>query len=92
VALNFPGYPALDVAFRRAAASTSVSLGQALLMTVTVLCAGHAKLLRQLSSEGGQISMLISVASEKVGNFSIGPQVSRLLAEAGITLELDLAV
>lgn len=59
------------------------------------LCAGrfnkaHAALLHTIRSEGGDTSLLVTLSSAAVSNFSLAPEVSRLFGELGVTLEFEI--
>jgi hypothetical protein len=51
----------------------------------------HAALLHAICSEGGEISLLVTLSSTVVSTFSLPPQVSRMFGELGITLEFEIA-
>ena len=50
----------------------------------------HAELLRTLRSEGGEISLLVTLSPAAVNTFSLEPGVSRMFGEIGITLEFEI--
>jgi hypothetical protein len=50
----------------------------------------HAELLQTIRSEGGEISLLVTLSSAALNSFSLPPQVSRMFGEIGITLEFDI--
>jgi len=50
----------------------------------------HAALLRTIRSEGGEISLLVTLSPTAVNTFSLPPQVSRIFGELGITLEFEI--
>jgi hypothetical protein len=49
----------------------------------------HAQTLRRIVAEGGQVSLLITAPAGEVGVFSLGPAVSRVFSELGVTLEFE---
>lgn len=51
----------------------------------------HAALLDTIRSEGGEISLLVTLSSTSLSTFSLSPEVSRLFGQLGITLEIELA-
>jgi hypothetical protein len=51
----------------------------------------HAALLHTIRSEGGEISLLITLSPTAVSTFSLPPQLSRLFGDMGITLEFEIA-
>jgi hypothetical protein len=50
----------------------------------------HAELLQTIRSEGGEISLLVTLSTAAVNTFSLPPLVSRLFGEIGITLEFEI--
>ena len=50
----------------------------------------HSALLQTIRSEGGEISLLVTLSTAAVNAFSLAPQVSRMFAELGITLEFEI--
>ncbi len=50
----------------------------------------HAALFDAICSEGGEISLLVTLSSTAVSAFSLPPQVSRIFGERGITLEFEI--
>jgi hypothetical protein len=51
----------------------------------------HAALLHRIRSEGGEISLLVTLSSAAANTFSLLPHVSQILGELGITLEFEIA-
>jgi hypothetical protein len=50
----------------------------------------HAALLHTIRSEGGEISLLVTLSATAVDTFSLPPQVSRIFGELGIALEFEI--
>jgi hypothetical protein len=50
----------------------------------------HSAWIRSIHSEGGEISLLVTLSPTAVSTFSLLPQVSRMLAELRITLEFEI--
>lgn len=50
----------------------------------------HGALLHTIRSEGGEISLLVTLSPAAVSSFSLPPQISRMFAEMGITLEFEI--
>jgi hypothetical protein len=50
----------------------------------------HAELLGTIRSEGGEISLLVTLSSAAVNTFSLRPELSRMFGEIGITLEFEI--
>jgi hypothetical protein len=47
-------------------------------------------LLNTICSEGGEISLLVTLSPTAVDTFSLPPQISRTFGELGITLEFEI--
>jgi hypothetical protein len=50
----------------------------------------HAELLHTIRSEGGEISMLVTLSPTTMNTFSLPPHISRIFGELGITLEFEI--
>jgi hypothetical protein len=50
----------------------------------------HAPLLHTIRSEGGEISLLVTLSPSAVDTFSLPLQISRTFGELGITLEFEI--
>jgi hypothetical protein len=50
----------------------------------------HAAWLQTICSQGGEISLLVTLSSTAVNAFSLRPQVSRMFGEMGISLEFEI--
>jgi hypothetical protein len=50
----------------------------------------HSELLHGILSEGGEISLLVTLSASAVSSFSLQPQLSRIFGELGITLEFEI--
>jgi hypothetical protein len=50
----------------------------------------RAAWLHTLLSEGGEISLLVTLSPAAVSTFSLPPQISRMFGELGITLEFEI--
>jgi hypothetical protein len=50
----------------------------------------HAALLQTIRSEGGEISLLVTLSPTAMNTFSLPPQVSRMFGDLGITLEFEI--
>jgi len=64
------------------------NLGSVLSLSTRFFTA-HAGTLRRISSEGGQVSLLITAHSTELSGFSLAPAVSRVFSDLGITLEFE---
>jgi hypothetical protein len=67
----------------------SRSLGWALSVCALRFFNVHGPLLRRIRTEGGQVSMLVTISTTDVGSFSLAPEVSRVFSELGIALEFE---
>ena len=50
----------------------------------------HGSLLQKIRSEGGEISLLLTLSPTVASSFNLAPEVSRLCGELGITLEFEM--
>ena len=50
----------------------------------------HLELLQTIRSEGGEISLLVTLSPAAVNTFSLQPQISRIFGDIGITLEFEI--
>jgi hypothetical protein len=66
------------------------NLAWALGLCATRFHKAHAALLRTICSEGGEISLLVTLSPTEANPFNIPPQVSRMFGEMGITLEFEI--
>jgi hypothetical protein len=87
--ISFPEHPRLQIAAEHLRATATNSLGWALSLSTTRFFHLHAALLRRIRSEGGQISLLVTLSAE-VGSFSLLPEVSRAFGDFGVTVEFEL--
>jgi len=70
-------------------AAVTTNLGLAFSLCALRFRTMHGALLRQIRSEGGQVSLLVAL-SAAVSSFSIAPEVSRLFSDLGITIEFEM--
>lgn len=87
--ISFPEYPKLQVAAEHLQATAANSLSFALSLSTTRFFHLHAELLRRIRSEGGQVSLLVSLVASEVGSFRLMPEVSRALGEFDVTVEFE---
>jgi hypothetical protein len=90
VDLSFAGRPGLALAKLNLEGAVTRSLAWTLSLCAMRLRAKHAALLRQIRSDGGQVSLLIALAAAIVTSFSLTPEVGRIFSELGITLEFEM--
>jgi hypothetical protein len=50
----------------------------------------HAASLQTIRSEGGEISLLVTLSPPSMNTFSLPPHVSRMFGDLGITLEFEI--
>ena len=50
----------------------------------------HAALLHTIHSEGGEISLLVTLSPTSMSTFSLLPQISKMFGDLGITLEFEI--
>lgn len=67
------------------------TLGWALSLCAARFSKAHGALLHRIRSEGGQASLIVTLAPFAAAGFSLPPEVSRAFGELGITIEFELA-
>ena len=85
----FPGNPKWPLA-QEALEEAAGSLGWALSIGAGIFFKQHAPSLRRIGSEGGQVSLLVTISGSEVNNFTLAPEASRLFGELGIAVEFEL--
>ena len=65
------------------------SFGGALWLAVVRFLNVHRQLLRRIRAEGGQVSLLLVIAPESSHGLTVAPEISRVLSELGVALELE---
>jgi len=80
--------PLVKIARERLGAE-SRSLGWALSLCARRFFSVHGALLRRIRTEGGQVSVLVTVSAPEASGFSLSPEVSRVFSELGIALEFE---
>jgi hypothetical protein len=88
VEVTYPGVRRLLAAQERFGVVAMRSLGWALALSTRFFNA-HAKTLRRIGAEGGQVSLLITAPPGEVSGFSLAPAVCRVFSELGIALEFE---
>ena len=88
--ITFPGSPRSQMAQRQLDAATH-SLSWALSLRAIRTLNPHADLLRRIRSEGGEVTLLVTIYDQEVSSFTVAPEASRLFGELGIAVEFDLA-
>lgn len=52
----------------------------------------HGDFLRRIPSEGGQIYLLVTLSNIYSANFTLGPDISRMLGELGVSINFEFSV
>jgi hypothetical protein len=88
-----PFEPLPNVPISQSIIDTAVTrnLGWALGLCAVRFNKAHTALLQTIRSEGGEVSLLITLSPTAMSGFSLRPQVSRMFGERGITLEFEIA-
>jgi hypothetical protein len=89
-ALPFSPLPEVPISQSMIDAAVTQNLAWALGLCAARFNKAHAALLHTIRSEGGEISLLVTLSATATNSFSISPQVSRMFGERGITLEFDI--
>ena len=66
------------------------NLAWALALCAARFSKAHTELLHTITSEGGEISLLVTLSSASTSTFSLQPHVSRIFGELGIALEFEI--
>jgi hypothetical protein len=86
-----PGKPlTLAITQKHIDAAIARNLSGALGLCAARFSKAHAALLHTINSEGGEISLLVTISYAAVNTFSLLPQISRMFGELGITLEFEI--
>jgi hypothetical protein len=67
------------------------SLTWTLSLTCIRVLKTHADLLRRIRSDGGEITLLVTIFGSEVGSFSLLPEASKVFGDLGVGLEFELA-
>jgi hypothetical protein len=51
----------------------------------------HGAPLHKIRSDGGEISLLVTLSPTAVSSFTLAPEISRMFGEMGIALEIEIA-
>jgi hypothetical protein len=71
-------------------AAVAQNLAGALGLCATQFKSAHAALLHTIRSEGGETSLLVTLAPSDVDTFSLPPHISRVFGDLGVTLEFEM--
>jgi len=88
--LPFPEPSRFAIPQKHVEAAVGQNLTWALSLCAMRLGKSHGGLLQKIHSEGGEISLLVTLSPEAVGSFNLEPEVSRICGELGITLEIEM--
>lgn len=87
-----PGVPPFqDPHVQRQLTAARASLSWALSLTCMRFLKTHADLLRNIRSEGGEITLLVTICNGDIGPFTLMPEVSRVFGDLGVAIEFELA-
>jgi hypothetical protein len=87
--LRSPEWPPAGPFEGRLRSAAISSFGGALWLAVVRFLHVHGRLLRRIRAEGGQVSLLLAVVPESTNGLTVAPQISRVLSELGVALELE---
>jgi hypothetical protein len=76
---------------QRHVAVVKKNLTFALTSTCGRLLRTHAELLRGIRAQGGEVTLLVTICSDSLDNFSVAPEVSRLFGELGVGIEFEIS-
>jgi hypothetical protein len=88
--LSFPDSPSFATAQKHMDATVARNLTWALSLCTVHLSKLHGALLQKIRSEGGEISLLVTLSPTAASSFNLAPEVSRICGELGITLEFEM--
>jgi hypothetical protein len=87
----FDPFPNVAISPKLIDSGVSLNLAWALGLCAARFNKAYAGLLHTIRSEGGEISLLVTLSSTAAHTFSLPPQVSRIFGELGVTLEFEMA-
>jgi hypothetical protein len=88
---GFSAEPLPKIVRERLGSAATHSLGWALSLTAVRFFKVHGELLRRIHTEGGQASLLVTIATAEASGFSLSPEVSRVFSELGVALEFEFS-
>jgi len=80
----------LNVSRKSVDAAAVWTLPWALSLCAVRFSTSHGALLQKLRLEGGEVSLLVTLAATSVPSFSLAPEVSQIFGELGITLDFEI--
>jgi hypothetical protein len=87
--ISLPGRPKLAIAQRHLHAAAEPRLGLALSSSAMLLRTKHAALLRRISADGGQVTVIVALSAVAVDSLSLTPEVTGAFSDLGITIEFE---
>ena len=87
--LRSPEWPLAASFGERLRTAALSSFGGALWLAVVRFLHVHGRLLRRIRAEGGQVSLLLAIAPDPSHGLTVAPEISRVLSELGVALELE---
>jgi hypothetical protein len=87
---SIPEPPTFAAAQKHLDAALARNLSWALSLCAVRLSKLHGSLLQKIRSEGGEISLLVTLSPTAASSFNLAPEVSRICGELGITLEFEM--
>ena len=87
--LSFPGPAKFAFAQRHLHSALEQRLGWALSLSATRFRSKHASLLRGISAEGGQVTVIVALSAVAVGSLTLTPEVAGTFSDLGITIEFE---
>jgi len=88
--LQFEPLPNVPISQSMIDTAVSRNLAWALGLCAARFSKAHTELLQRIRSEGGEISLLVTLSSTAVSSFSLQPHVNRIFGELGIALEFEI--
>ena len=88
--LPFDALPNVPISQSMIDAAVTQSLAWALGLCAVRFSKAHTEFLNTIRSEGGEISLLVTLSSTEASSFILQPHVSRIFGELGIALEFEI--
>jgi hypothetical protein len=88
--LPFDALPNVPISQSMIDAAVTRNVTWALGLCAARFSKAHTELLHTIRSDGGEISLLVTLSSSAISSFSLQPHVSRIFGELGIALEFEI--
>jgi len=88
--LQFEPLPNVPISQSMIDTAVARNLAWALGLCAVRFSKAHTELLHTIRTDGGEISLLVTLSASEVSSFSLQPHVSRLFGELGIALEFEI--